>query len=278
MEHRTHEGKGKARPSAASAGATNDWNAALYDRKLSFVSGYGAELLELLQARPGETVLDVGCGTGDLARRIADAGASVVGLDASPAMIEEAQRKYPDLEFRVGAAEAFELDRPADAVFSNAALHWVADATGAARCMYAAAKPGGRLVAEFGGADNVASIIAAVVGVLTDEFGIADAAARDPWYFPTVGQYASLLEAAGWRVAYAAHYDRPTKLDGMDGMAAWLNVFAAPFFAGLGADERARAVATIADRLRPVCFDAAANAWTADYKRIRVVATKPERR
>jgi len=252
----------------------HDWNAKLYDRKLAFVSGYGESLLDALRPRPGETVLDVGCGTGDLAKRIADAGAAVVGLDASPAMIEEARRKYPGLDFRVALAEAFALERQADAVFSNAALHWVTDAAGAAACMFAAAKPGGRLVAEFGGRGNVGAIVEAVETVLQDRFGI-DAAARNPWYFPSVGEYASLLEDAGWEVSYAELYDRPTPLDGEDGLLAWLTAFAAPFFAGLSDADAARAKADVQDALAPRLFDEKNRVWTADYRRLRVAARKP---
>jgi len=253
-----------------------DWNASLYDGKLGFVSQRGTDLLHLLQPRAGEIVLDVGCGTGDLAKRIAESGAAVVGIDASPAMIEAAKAKYPGpgLDFRVARAEAFALEKQADAAFSNAALHWVTDARGAAACMFDAVKPGGRLVAEFGGKGNVAAIVEAIERTLTERFGI-DAAARNPWVFPSVGEYTSLLESVGWEVAYAELFDRPTALDGPDGLQAWLAVFGALYFEGFAEADAARAKDAIAERLAPRLYDAARGVWTADYRRLRVVARKP---
>ncbi|HZG85751.1 class I SAM-dependent methyltransferase [Paenibacillus sp.] len=252
----------------------SDWNASLYDRKLSFVSGYGAGLLELLRPRAGETILDVGCGTGDLAARIVEAGAKVVGIDASPAMIASAQAKYPGIDFRVARAEAFALERSVDAVFSNAALHWVLDARGAARCMFGATKPGGRLVAEFGGKGNVASVAEAIEAALAELAGI-DGAARRPWYFPSVGEYAALLESEGWEVLFAELYDRPTPIDGPDGLSAWLAVFAEPYFAGLSAEAADHVRAAVVSRLMPRLYDAAAVRWTVDYRRLIVAARKP---
>jgi len=256
--------------------ADNDWNASLYDSKLGFVSAYGTDLLGLLRPRPGERVVDVGCGTGDLASRIREAGADVLGLDASPAMVDSARRKYPDLDFRVARAESFRLEEPVDAAFSNATLHWVKDARGAADAMFRAVKPGGRLVVEFGGKGNVAAIVEAVSATLRD-VGV-DAAELNPWYFPSVGEYAALLESVGWEVAYAELYDRPTPLDGEDGLDAWLAVFAAPFFAPLDERQARDARRDIADRLRPALYDEASRVWTADYRRIRATATRPARR
>lgn len=253
-----------------------DWNAKVYDRKLGFVSGYGESLVSQLAPQPGETILDLGCGTGDLAKRISESGASVIGLDASPAMIDAAKRKYPDLMFHVGRGEAFALERQVDAVFSNAALHWIQDAHGAAQCMFRAVKPGGRLAVEFGGQGNVAAIVAAIIAVLHEQFDVADAAARHPWYYPSIGEYASLLESVGWTVRSAVLYDRPTTLDGADGMDTWLTVFGAPFFAGFSEADAARARAAISERLKPRLFDEERQSWTADYQRIRVLAEKPE--
>src|SRR5690242_15677096 len=123
------------------------WDAALYDDKHAFVWKQAASLLELLAPQPGERVLDLGCGTGQLAA----AGAEVVGLDHSPAMVEQARRLYPQLRFELGDARRFAFAKPFDAVFSNAALHWVREPEAAIACIRDALKPGGRFVAEFGG-------------------------------------------------------------------------------------------------------------------------------
>lgn len=252
------------------------WNPELYDTRLAFVSDFGGSLIELLQPKPGETVLDVGCGSGDLAARIAETGAAVLGIDASPDMIAAAREKYADrarLDFRVARAESFSVEQQADAAFSNAALHWVKDARSAAIRIGNAVKPGGRFIAELGGKGNIATIVRAIEDVLTGKYRI-DAAARNPWYFPSIGEYAGLLEAAGWAVSGAWLFDRPTTLDGEDGMHAWLTMFGGPYFSGLPDETVARAKADICDALAPQLFNSSMRSWTADYRRLRIIATR----
>ncbi|WP_020426715.1 class I SAM-dependent methyltransferase, partial [Paenibacillus riograndensis] len=133
------------------------WNTGTYDKDMAFVSRFGESLIELLQPQPGERVIDWGCGTGDLAAAIAGHGASVTGIDASPEMIAAARSKHPQLEFVLADGQAYRSEPAADAIFSNAALHWLLDAEGAVSSMAASLRPGGRLIAEFGGQGNIAS-------------------------------------------------------------------------------------------------------------------------
>src|ERR1700712_1986813 len=142
------------------------WNAELYDQKHAFVSSFGEDVVELLDVKAGERILDIGCGTGYLANHIQSLGADVVGTDLSPDMIAKAKESYPNVEFAVADASNLKFDKPFDAVFSNAALHWVKDHDGMMRSVYNSLKPGGRFVAEMGGKGNVNLLIAATKQVL----------------------------------------------------------------------------------------------------------------
>ncbi|MEC0203541.1 methyltransferase domain-containing protein [Paenibacillus lautus] len=248
------------------------WKAYDYDRQLSFVSAYGKGVVELLAPQPGERILDLGCGTGDLAYEISATGAYVTGMDYSAEMIERAKSKYPGLSFLTGDGENFETETPYDAVFSNAALHWMKDAAGVVRSVHGALKPGGRFVAEFGGKGNIDGIYQALKTVFADHYGI-DADTRNPWYFPSLGQYASLLESQGFRVHIAHHFDRPTKLpEGKDGMKYWLQHFGDHFFAGFSAGEKDKAIARISQAAQTPLWHE--DAFYADYRRLRVFAEK----
>lgn len=171
------------------------WDATRYQDKHSFVWRYGADLLELLAPQPGERILDVGCGTGQLTAEIARRGAQVVGLDNLPEMLAEARRNFPELAFVLGDAASFAFPERFDAVFSNAALHWVRNAHGAAASIAGALRQGGRFITEFGGKGNTASILAALRMVLGP-----DAQEQSPWYYPSIGEYAPLLEQHGLEV------------------------------------------------------------------------------
>ncbi|MBC6612633.1 methyltransferase domain-containing protein [Hymenobacter sp. BT507] len=247
------------------------WNADTYTQKHAFVFKYGAGLLDLLAQQPGELILDLGCGSGELTQQIVAAGAEVIGLDASASMIAKARTQFPTLDFRVGNGATFELPERFDAIFSNAALHWMPDAAAVARQMHQHLKPGGRLVAEFGGQGNVAQITNALLRHLHRR-GHTHIRV-EWWYFPSPGEYATLLEQHGFRVQLVQYYDRPTPLtDPKTGLTDWIQQFGANFFAGVGAEEQADILAAVEAELRPALFQN--GQWVADYKRLRVVAQK----
>lgn len=253
--------------------STHDsWNAGLYDNKFAFIWEYGSNLIDLLDPQPGETVLDIGCGTGHLTHAIAERGANVIGHDFSPAMIEQARVNYPDIRFEVADASDFALAEPVDAIFSNAVFHWVRDQEGVAACMARALKPGGRFVAEFGGKRNVGQIIAAAIDAMRAA-GYPDGAARNPWYYPSIAEHAALLERHGLETISAVLFDRPTLLDGGEaGLALWLEMFGDSFFAGIPETTRKAIVTSIEEQLRPALFRD--GSWYADYRRLRLVARR----
>ncbi|MCJ7840025.1 methyltransferase domain-containing protein [Lederbergia sp. NSJ-179] len=252
--------------------SSNDqWNSKLYDQSHAFVSKLGQGIVELLAPKAGERILDLGCGTGDLANQLTDLGAQVVGIDQSENMIQEAKEKYPHITFHVEDATALPYRNEFDAVFSNATLHWIKSPKQALTCIYDALKPGGRFVAEFGGENNVEWIINAVLDQFKKQ-GIEDGDKRIPWYFPSIGEYTSLMEEVGFRVTFAQHFDRPTPLEGSHGLKNWLEMFGSSLFKGLTESQKAQLISGVEDSLREVMFRN--GQWLADYKRIRVVGMK----
>ncbi len=243
------------------------WDADLYDDKHSFVWKHGASLIELLEPRAGERVLDLGCGTGHLSARIAEAGARVVGIDFSAEMIAEARRQFPGIRFEVADARDFAFDEPFDAVFSNAALHWVKPPERAVACVRRALRAGGRLVAELGGRGNVA-VIAAALDAASRAFGLG--AWEHPWYFPSVGEYAAMLERDGLEVTHAVLFDRPTPLEGEDGLRNWAWMFARDLVDRVPPDDREAFFGRVDDLARASLHRD--GGWVADYRRLRIVA------
>jgi trans-aconitate methyltransferase len=245
----------------------SSWDAALYEDAHSFVWKQAASLVELLAPRAGERILDLGCGTGHLTAQLAAAGAEVVGIDSSATMIAEARRLYPPLPFELADARDFAFAEPFDAVFSNAALHWILEAEQVIACVRRALKPGGRFVAEFGGHGNVRNIVAA----MTDTCVALGITMLHPlWYFPSIAEYTGLLERGGLEPTYAILFDRPTPLEGADGMRRWLSMFAQPVLSRVPAEKQDTFFRHVEERLHPLlCRD---GAWYADYRRIRIVA------
>jgi trans-aconitate methyltransferase len=244
---------------------TEGWDTRAYDRDFAFVSAYGAELLDWLDPQAGETILDLGCGTGELAATIAKTGATVIGIDSDPAMIEAARQRLPDADLRVADAHDFTVERPVDAVFSNAALHWMPSSVEVLGCVSDALRDGGRFVAEMGATGNVAAVTGAVDQACR-EAGLPER--HWPWVFPSPAQYAAMLEDAGFEIRELDFRDRPTRLAGLDGLAGWLQMFAGDVLADVPSDVLARA----ADVARPELWRD--DAWWADYRRLRFRAVK----
>jgi trans-aconitate methyltransferase len=251
--------------------STNFKDATFYDSRIGYVAELGKGVIDLLAPRPGERILDIGCGTGSLTSDIAKTGASVLGIDLSEAMIEKSREKYPQLSFAVANAETFRADETFDAVFSNAALHWMKRPEKVIESAWLALDEGGRFVVEFGGKGNIDTIYQALLDVLSD-YGI-NAKDRNPWYFPSIGEYSTLLENQGFRVMSAVHFDRPTQLDdGENGFQNWIYMFCNSFFKGLTEEQKMAAINYIEQRTRPQLFQN--GKWIADYKRIRILARK----
>jgi trans-aconitate methyltransferase len=247
------------------------WNTQLYDQSHDFVSGFGAGILSWLDPKPGQNILDLGCGTGDLTRDIFDSGATVLGVDGSEEMIQAARIKFPEIPFRTMDARFLELDQTFDSVFSNAVLHWIPEKEAVIQGVRNVLKEGGVLVAEFGGKGNVGGMLDALQKVFIKKGYHRNAEIRF-WYFPSIGEYASELEKQGFRVLRAEHFDRPTPLNGPDGMAEWFRMFGEGFFEGIPQNERDEIQMEVQKELKATHFKD--GVWVADYKRIRVMAVK----
>ena len=252
---------------SARSSQAGEWDAARYQDQHSFVWRYGAELLELLAPQPGERILDLGCGTGQLTAEIAQRGARVTGLDNSEEMLAQARRNYPELAFVSGDAASFAFPEPFDAVFSNAVLHWVKNADGAIAAIARALRPGGRFVAEFGGKGNTAAVLPALCTVLGP-----GAEQRLPWYYPSIGEYAPILERHGLEVRQAALFDRPTPLEGENGLEQWLRMFGQWFLGQLSPPHADAIIQELVEILRPSLYQH--GIWTVDYRRLRCVAVR----
>jgi SAM-dependent methyltransferase len=242
------------------------WDPESYARNARFVSELGTPLVDLLAPRAGQRILDLGCGDGALTQKLVALGCAVVGVDASAAQVEAARQL--GLDARVIDAEALPFEEEFDAVFSNAVLHWIRKPDPMIRGVYRALRPGGRFVAECGGAGCVETIRRALVEAL-EQRGM-DGEPRVPWYFPTPEDYGARLERAGFRVESIALFPRPTPLPG--DLLGWLETFAQSFLQGLDAVERRAYLQEVRAALEPKLRDAN-GVWIADYVRLRFAAT-----
>jgi trans-aconitate methyltransferase len=246
---------------------TSAWNPESYAKNARFVAELGEPLLPRLDAKPGETILDLGCGDGALTEKIAASGAKVYGIDASLAQTQASKRRALDVLVmdgrRLGFKQCF------DAVFTNAALHWIKQPEKVIAGVWNCLKPGGRFVGEFGGEGNVDGIRSALHAGLRRR-GI-DPWTVDPWYYPSAEQYSQLLTAAGFTVGHMELIPRPTPLPG--DIVDWLEVFAQPLTRSVAESERNSLVDEVRAELKPALCDRGGR-WIADYVRLRFKAER----
>ena len=259
-------------PSPTGTAVAQHWNPSSYAANGRFVADLGSAVVALLDPQPAERILDIGCGDGALTQAIAATGARLSGVDASATMAEAARAR--GLDVLHASATDLPFHQEFDAVFSNAALHWIAaeDQSLALASIYRALKPGGRFVAEMGGQGNIAAIRTALSAVLSPLGIDAEVSARS--FFPSPARYRGLLEAAGFAVHSIELHPRPTALpNGSDGMTSWLNTFRNGVLDLLGPERRDLAVDRVVALLRPILADPS-GLWTADYVRLRFRATR----
>lgn len=247
------------------------WNADLYDHNHAFVSTLGSGLLEILSPSKGERILDIGCGTGDLAHQIDQSGAEVTGIDQSNNMIQQASKKYPGIPFKQQDILNLNSQNEFDTVFSNATLHWIKAPERALQHIYTSLRSGGRFVAEFGGKDNVKTITDELIQQIQNA-GIEYTDDQFPWYFPSVGEYTTLMEKIGFTVRFAQHFDRPTPLKGDQGLRHWMEMFCEGIFENQPDTVKERIMSNVEKNLEDVLYHN--GAWVADYKRLRVIGAK----
>ena len=245
------------------------WNPADYAANAAFVPAMGAPVLDLLAPQAGERIVDIGCGDGVLTERIVAVGATVVGVDGSPEMVEAAKAR--GIDAHIVDAQALPFGPEFDAAFSNAALHWMLDKGAVARGVFAALKPDGRFVGEMGGDGNVAAIWAAVHAELSARgHPIRE---QDTHWYPTVEDFTATYEAAGFTDVEARLIPRPTPLP--TGVAGWVRTFRAGLMDidGIPPGEQASIAEAVERRCEPTLHGS--DGWVADYVRLRFTMRKP---
>lgn len=247
---------------------TQDWQSDRYQTNAGFVPILGLPVMDLLDPRQGERILDLGCGDGVLTEKLTEIGCDVVGVDASQQMIQAARER--GLNAHVVDGQTLQFDGEFDAIFTNAALHWMTEPDKVVAGVRRALRPGGRFVGEFGGHGNVAACRTAMIAVVKAR-GV-DTDSLSPWYFPTPQEYGSLLTMHGFTVHLVDLIPRPTPLP--TDVGGWMDTFGGSFFGALPTEERAAARDEAVDLLRTSLCDSEGK-WTADYVRLRFSASLP---
>jgi trans-aconitate methyltransferase len=248
--------------------STNTWKANTYVKHAHFVADLATPVIELLNPQNAEHILDLGCGDGRLTKALQDIGCVVTGVDYSDNLVEAA--KTLGVNAYQMDAHHLTFNNEFDAVFSNAALHWMTEAEKVIAGVKRALKPKGRFVGEFGGHGNIQSILDALQIALKERgINLADV---NPWYFPTVEEYKGLLEQAGFRVDTIELIPRPTPLP--TDILGWLEVFANGFTNRLPESDQSAFLQRLMTLLAPT-LQKEDGSWYVDYVRLRFAAYLP---
>lgn len=245
------------------------WKAEDYGLHASYVSQLSQEVMQDLAPRKGERILDLGCGDGELAEVLMGLGCDVTGVDSSASLVEAAKGR--GVNAHLGDARKIDYHAHFDAVFSNAALHWMPEQAILSQRVFRALKPGGRFVAEMGGDGNIAQIRASMTDALA-EIGIAFAD-RDPWTFPAPEEHRAILEESGFQVIKCSLRDRPTELP--TDVRGWFVTFGQEILGDLDPDQQQAIIDRMVELSRPALCDAGGK-WTVDYVRLNFVAVRPD--
>lgn len=250
------------------------WNAEKYTKDFEFVHQYGEAVLDLIDAPKESLVADLGCGNGALSEKIAQRGYRVIGIDASNEMIETARRLHPEILFEISDALEFQLSEKADVIFSNAVFHWI-DADKQDQLVEnisAQIKEGGYLVCEFGGKGCAEQVHASLEQI----FKKHGKTYQRTFYFPTIGEYAQILERHDLYPEYAVLFDRPTEQKTENGLEDWIRMFDRKPFEGIDEKEKSEIIREAEQDLKPVLFHN--GKWYIYYVRIRIKARKRKMR
>ena len=247
------------------------WDSSLYNDKHSFVPKYGKPVIELLAPKSGEKILDLACGTAILTNLIATYGASVTGMDKSEDMLTQARTAYPDLELVQGDAHNFNFAFQFDAIFSNAALHWMLEPELVLQSVWKALIPGGRFVFEMGGKGNT-KIIEDACDYAIKKLGYPAPPRIN--FFPSVAEYATILEKIGFIIDYALYFKIPTDLECKEGLRNWIKMLRNNYLVNLNEAEKNNFFRHAEEYAAPLLLNDIQE-WVADYVRLRIKATKP---
>ncbi len=244
------------------------WDSNHYTDNFQFVHKYGNDLINFLTVPNDSFVVDLGCGNGAITESLYKKGFRVLGIDASESMLEKAKHLHPELNFELADACKFKLEEKADAIFSNAVFHWIDNHNRLVDNISSNLKTGGELVFEFGGKGN-AEI---VHNALEESFKSKGLKYKNNFNFRSVGEFAPILERYGFKVEYAALFDRPTEQIGENGLENWINMFLDSAFEGMKIDLKNEIIAQAVEICRPKLY--VNGKWWIDYVRIRMKATK----
>ncbi len=250
-----------------------DWDAKLYGKIISTTPFNQTDPLAQLSIQPDEKILDFGCGTGELTRKIALQGGRVVGIDPSAEMIAVAREQFSDIEFYNCDVREFNSSEKFDKIFSNDVLHWIKQPQPTLKKLYDLLRDNGKFVAEFAGQGNI-SKIQQLLHKLLEEYGY-DPQELDPWYFPSIEQYKTELEKAGFKVLSIDNFKKTAELPGAEGFRLWMSLFSNKILSPLEDNQRRSLINRLEASLKSTHFKN--NRWYLDYRRIKFIAEKTTR-